>query len=203
MSNTPATHGETGQVMASDGEDQEPGPTHLGEGDSDAPATGLTEHAFTLREAAAACGVSVQTIKRRKDDGLFPNARQEPIPNGGGTKRWVIPLSDLLAQGLHPNAARKRDGMPKPDLDLTDAGAGDGDQATKGEVEQLRQELARARQEAAVAKALADERLRALDDARLTNERQHQAMMMLNAGSAPEKEAPPLPEQRRRWWSWG
>ncbi len=88
-------------------------------------------------------------------DNAFPNARKEPIPNGGGTERWVIPLSDLLAQGLHPNA------------DLADA-AGDDHQA-RTEVERLRRQLAEAERRAALAEAVAAERLRALDDARLTN----------------------------------
>ncbi len=71
------------------------------------------------------------------------------------------------------------------DVDLTDA-AGDGGDQYRGEVVRLRREVAEARQEAAVAKALAAERLRSLDDARLANERQHQAMLLvLNAGSSP------------------
>ncbi len=75
------------------------------------------------------------------------------------------------------------------DVDLTDA-AGDGGDQYRGEVVRLRREVAEARQEAAVAKALAAERLRSLDDARLANERQHQAMLLvLNVGASSPRAA--------------
>ncbi len=124
-------------------------------------------------------------MKRRLADNALPNARKELIPNGGGTERWVIPLSDLLAQGLRPNAARKGDGAPKPDVDLT-AAAGSEDQA-QNEVERLRRELAESQRRAVLAEAVAAERLRALDDARLNADALRQAVLMLNAGAAPRE----------------
>ncbi len=140
---------------------------------------------FSVTEAAEACSLSQKTIKRRLSEGAFPGAYKEPMSAQGGNERWLIPLADLLAAGLQPDAARRATGA---DVDLTDA-AGNGDQY-RGEVVRLRRELAEARQEAAVAKALAAERLRSLDDARLANERQHQAMLlMLNAGSSSSRAA--------------
>ncbi len=135
---------------------------------------------FSVTEAAEACSLSQKTIKRRLSEGAFPGAYKEPMSARGGNERWLIPFADLLAAGLRPNAARKATGA---DVDLTDAAGNSGDQY-RGEVVRLRRELAEARQEAAVAKALAAERLRSLDDARLANERQHEAMLlMLNAAS--------------------
>lgn len=46
-------------------------------------------------QAAALCGVSVDTIKRRLRDGWFPNAWRS-----GADQRWAIPLRDLIAAGL-------------------------------------------------------------------------------------------------------
>lgn len=49
-------------------------------------------NSFTLREAATACGVSIDTIKRRHSDGRFPNAAQQKGRTG---KEWRIPSADL------------------------------------------------------------------------------------------------------------
>ncbi len=136
---------------------------------------------FSVTEAAEACSLSQKTIKRRLSEGAFPGAYKEPMSARGGNERGLIPLADLLAAGLRPNAARRATGA---DVDLTDAAGNGGDQY-RGEVVRLRRELAEARQEAAVAKALAAERLRSLDDARLANERQHRTMLLMLGGSSP------------------
>lgn len=51
-------------------------------------------------DAARACAVSVDTIKRRQKAGSFPNARQV-----GLDRSWVIPVRDLVDAGLLPAAA--------------------------------------------------------------------------------------------------
>ena len=51
-------------------------------------------------EAAEACGVSIDTIKRRLKAGNFPHARQV-----GLDRTWVIPTRDLVDSGLLPAAA--------------------------------------------------------------------------------------------------
>ena len=51
-------------------------------------------------EAADACNVSVDTIKRRIKAGAFPRARQV-----GLDRSWVIPVSDLVDAGLLPASA--------------------------------------------------------------------------------------------------
>lgn len=57
--------------------------------------------AWPISRAAAECGVSRDTIKRRRAAGAFPNAFQ------GDRGQWMIPVTDLLADGLHP-------GTPSP-----------------------------------------------------------------------------------------
>lgn len=53
---------------------------------------------FTIRQAAERCGVSMKTIRRRRERGDFPNAYQDK--NG----HWLLPVEDLLAAGFHPAA---------------------------------------------------------------------------------------------------
>ncbi len=51
-------------------------------------------------QAAQACGVSVDTIKRRLKINAFPHARQI-----GLDRQWAIPVRDLIDAGLLPAAA--------------------------------------------------------------------------------------------------
>ena len=67
---------------------------------------------FTIAQAAEACGVSRDTIKRRRAAGAFPNA----VLEGGA---WAVPLADLLAAGLQPG----RPAQPDAPAD----GGGDGE----------------------------------------------------------------------------
>ncbi|MFI6125431.1 helix-turn-helix transcriptional regulator [Streptomyces sp. NPDC051064] len=53
---------------------------------------------LTQREAAAACGVSLSTIRRRREAGDLPGAVQDPV------RGWVIPVDDLLSAGLRLHA---------------------------------------------------------------------------------------------------
>lgn len=79
---------------------------------------------FTIAQAAEACGVSRDTIKRRRAAGAFPNA----VLEGGA---WAVPLADLLAAGLQP-------GRPAP----PDAPAGAGDDGGETTVIDLREQIA-------------------------------------------------------------
>jgi hypothetical protein len=60
-------------------------------------------HTFSISEAAAACGVSRDTVKRRVKAGAFPHATKDEAG------AWSIPLADLLAADLHPHAATAAD----------------------------------------------------------------------------------------------
>lgn len=57
-----------------------------------AMAQQIDTDSYTVREAAAACGVSVDTIRRRLTDGRFPNAEQR---RGRTGDEWQIPGADL------------------------------------------------------------------------------------------------------------
>jgi hypothetical protein len=57
---------------------------------------------LTIREAAAACGISPRTIRRKLNTEAFPNA-YKLRPRAGETEGvWKIPLSDLEEAGLAP-----------------------------------------------------------------------------------------------------
>ncbi|MCD9901195.1 helix-turn-helix domain-containing protein [Streptomyces sp. MT29] len=53
---------------------------------------------LTQREAAAACGVSRSTIRRRREAGGLPGAVSDE------SRGWLIPVDDLLAAGFRLNA---------------------------------------------------------------------------------------------------
>lgn len=59
-------------------------------------------------EAAEACDVSIDTIKRRLKAGAFPHARQV-----GLDRSWVIPVRDLVDAGLLPASALALPATPK------------------------------------------------------------------------------------------
>jgi hypothetical protein len=60
---------------------------------SDPPPVG-----YTPAEAAALCGVSIDTVRRYRKAGRFPRC----VRVGDGTNAaWRIPLEDLVASGLY------------------------------------------------------------------------------------------------------
>lgn len=63
------------------------------------------ERWYSFADAARACGVSRDTVKRRHRDGAFSGARRGYGSGPGGP--WLVPEADLLAAGLlRPGAAR-------------------------------------------------------------------------------------------------
>lgn len=60
-------------------------------------------------EAADACDVSIDTIKRRLRAGAFPNARQVGID-----RSWVITVRDLVDSGLLPTSALALPSVTQP-----------------------------------------------------------------------------------------
>ncbi|MFF9594239.1 helix-turn-helix transcriptional regulator [Streptomyces sp. NPDC014646] len=69
-----------------------------------------TRPLLTQREAAAACGVSRTTIRRRREAGDLPGAVQDP------QRGWLIPVDDLLAAGLRLHAPAPPD-VPSKDAE--------------------------------------------------------------------------------------
>ena len=66
------------------------------------------ERMVTRREASKLTAFSYDTIRRRQDDGAYPNA----VLDENGT--WLIPVSDLVAAGdLDPTAPHE---APAPAL---------------------------------------------------------------------------------------
>lgn len=110
----------------------------------------MTRPMLNQREAAAACGVSRTTIRRRREAGDLPGAVQDPV------RGWLIPVPDLLAAGFRLNAPAG------PDSPAADSSAGqvgnhrqeEGD--AQGDVAGLRAELERMRHEHALAVAEAE-----------------------------------------------
>ncbi|MEV5864818.1 helix-turn-helix domain-containing protein [Streptomyces sp. NPDC052071] len=101
---------------------------------------------LTQREAAAACGVSRTTIRRRREAGDLPGAVQDPV------RGWVIPVDDLLAAGLRLHA-------PSPPDEVASPGAQErpvGPMAQEQDAVELRAELERVRHEHALAVAEAE-----------------------------------------------
>lgn len=58
-----------------------------------------TGHVYTLKQAAKLTGVSHSTIRRRQDEGAFPNM----FKDSDGI--WKIPLSDLEQAGIRPRSS--------------------------------------------------------------------------------------------------
>ncbi|MEU0404798.1 helix-turn-helix domain-containing protein [Streptomyces sp. NPDC006197] len=89
------------------------------------------------REAAAACGVSRSTIRRRREAGLLPRSVEDP------ERGWLIPVEALLAAGFTLNAPAPPDAPPSP------AGSSSEEPVT-GTAAELRTELERLRHQHAL-----------------------------------------------------
>ncbi|MFG2978753.1 helix-turn-helix domain-containing protein [Streptomyces sp. NPDC048331] len=63
----------------------------------------MTRPMLTQREAAAACGVSRTTIRRRRETGGLPGSVEDP------KRGWLIPVDALLAAGYRLNAPSPAD----------------------------------------------------------------------------------------------
>ena len=120
--------------------------------------------------------MSRSTIRRRREAGDFPNAHQD------AKGAWLVPLTDLLAAGLHP-------GSPTPPtVEVEQA-------QTDAEVRDLRALLETERAQRRAAEQIAEERGRALDDLR-------SALRMIEARKpeAHELTQQQEPPKRRRWF---
>ncbi|WP_130799766.1 helix-turn-helix transcriptional regulator [Streptomyces otsuchiensis] len=161
----------------------------------------MTRPELTQREAAAACGVSVSTIRRRRTDGAFPGAHQDEA------RGWLIPVPDLLAAGLRLNAPAGPDPAAPP--------AGEDAAALRERLAEAERGRERAEVEAAHLRELVAAQREHLADSR-------RALLALTAGPTarvPEQadgqevaeptpagaESAPAPAEespRRRWRPW-
>ncbi|MEU3670800.1 helix-turn-helix transcriptional regulator [Streptomyces virginiae] len=102
----------------------------------------MTRPMLTQREAAAACGVSRSTIRRRREAGDLPGSVQDP------ERGWMVPVDDLLAAGFRLNAPAPPDqAVPAPAGPAAPSDGEDKDAAV------LRAELTRLNAEHALALA--------------------------------------------------
>ena len=124
------------------------------------PAQG---YALTLLEAAAACGVHKNTVRRYLRAGRFPNARRKAA---GSNAPWLVPAADLEAAGLRPH----RPTTPDPQAPAEPA-------VTSERIVTLERELVEERERRKGAEALAHERLQRVEDLR-------QTLRLLEAGAA-------------------
>lgn len=153
---------------------------------------------LNMAEAARACGVSVSTLRRRRD----------ALEAHGATRHdgsWVIPIATLVSLGLMPKVTPPD--APSPD-GLTPVMTGQDDApvtALKEALAEAERRAAAAEQRAAVAEAVANERERIISSQALS-------LRLLEAGPAPgvehaEPSSTPEPvpvadelPRRRRWW---
>lgn len=143
----------------------------------------LTRPVFTLKDAAQRCGVSFSTIRRRREEGNFPNAYKT------SDGEWRVPVEDLLAVGLNPAADPLLTERAQATVELTHEASSQSDH----EMAELRRELDRAharleveQAHRAAAERVAEERERSLHDLR--------SALRLIAPPAPAPE-PAAPEQ--------
>lgn len=124
---------------------------------------------FSLKEAAEVAGVSVSTLRRRKD--ALTEAGAITAETG-----WQVPMTALIAAGLIAGEG----GSPASGASRS-AGTSEVSDLRRriAELEQLTADL---RRRAEVAEAVADERQRALDIVRLANESERMALRMLTGG---------------------
>lgn len=177
-------------------------PSELAQPDQAPAHPPLQRPMLTLSDAAAACSVSRSTIRRRREDGAFPNAVQDEAG------AWRIPVDDLLAAGLHlsrmgaPNEAAGQ-GRSVPAGHAADQGNETDEQGgpvsvLHARVGALELELAVERERRLAAERLAAERAARVEDLRTS-------LRMLDVGWTPPQPAPaaaPTPAEppREGWW---
>lgn len=140
--------------------------------------------AWSITRAAEECGTSRATIKRRRAAGNFPNAFQDT------RGRWMIPVTDLFADGLHP-------GKPKTN-GSTDLGQDNREPGTHSiEVKDLGHQIAVLRVELE-----AERRLRAAAEQNAADLRTSLKMLeTAPAVPAPTDSWAP-PQRHRKWLGW-
>lgn len=97
---------------------------------------------LSLRAAADACGVSLSTMRRRREGGAFPGAERDPVTG------WGVPVEDLAAAGFTVTGSvpAQAEAGEHQDVAGATAGAGLADRVAELErellAEQHRRELA-------------------------------------------------------------
>ncbi|MFF8604099.1 helix-turn-helix transcriptional regulator [Streptomyces sp. NPDC015232] len=110
-----------------------------------------TRPMLNQREAAAACGVSRSTIRRRREAGLLPGSVEDP------DRGWLIPVEALLAAGFTLNAPAPPDAAaPSPTPDRSGWSEARSVAELQAELDRLRHQHALELAEARHGQALAE-----------------------------------------------
>lgn len=173
---------------------------------------------YTLTQAASLVGVSRSTIRRRRENGDFPNAYK--TRDG----QWMVPLEDLLANQLRPLSSEhvhlEQVGSASSPTTLTGLDQAAQQQA-QAEQAHLRERLQQAEHELALERARNDGLAQTLNAERTRANELSMALRMLEAGKAqapatePSKEPIAMPSKaqgnepaseqeprRRGFWAW-
>lgn len=129
-----------------------------------------------LAAAAKACGVSVSTLRRRRDE--LGELGAVSTPQG-----WRIPITALIAAGLMPPTTPPL--TPDSPVQPLTGGSDAPSDAFREELDELRSRLAVAEQRAAVAEAIAAERERLIES-------QAMALRMLEVPAMTPPDASPV-----------
>lgn len=141
-----------------------------------------------MREAAQVAGVSVSTLRRRRDDLVAAGAVIDPAG-------WQVPITALIATGLLPGEGQHdtpTTGTPRTTPNPS-ATSSQGDTAQhqhelrqlQERVQELVEEVGHWRRRAEVAEARAEERGQSLETLRIANESERLALRMLTSQHTP------------------
>lgn len=145
---------------------------------------------FTMREAARVAGVSVSTLRRRRDELVAAGAVIDPAG-------WKVPITALIATGLLPGEGQHH--TPTTGTPRTAPGPGPAVASVQEDtaqhqhelrqlqerVQELVEEVGHWRRRAEVAEARAEERGRSLETLRIANESERLALRMLTSQHTP------------------
>ena len=140
------------------------------------------EPTLTLSEAAKACGVSVSTMRRRREE-------LESLGASRHGASWQIPISALIALGLMPRTSPPDASVKAMPVRVSDASM-TREASLLEEIDRLKTALAEAEKRAAVAEAEARERLNTIEAHRMT-------LRMIEGPKAKTDEEPETPEVTR------
>lgn len=146
---------------------------------ADQGSTGGTTAVFSMKEAANVAGVSVSTLRRRREDLIGAGA---DISADG----WKVPMTALVACGLIAGEGPQREqpsGRPQMQPQETPETSAQLEELS-AQVRDLEREVSEWRRRAEVAEARAEERGRALDALQVANEAERMALRMLTAGTS-------------------
>lgn len=140
--------------------------------------SGGTTAVFSMKEAANVAGVSVSTLRRRRQDLIAAGA---DISADG----WKVPMTALVACGLIVGEGPQREQHGRHQMQPQEAPDMSAQlEDLTSQVRDLEREVSELRRRAEVAEARAEERGRALDALQVANEAERMALRMLTAGTS-------------------